>query len=116
MIGYTRCDGLVVNETSYSGTTLFYCGSNPTADAGVVIYVGNPCVDNTCPNPTQTPTSSLTPTPTPSSVTPTPTPTNTETPTSTPTPTPTLPQNYKQFQSGEEFDFQDNIPYDFQAV
>ena len=114
MVGYTRCDGVVINETSYSGTTLYYCGSNPTADPGVVVYVGNPCVDNTCPNPTQTPTSSLTPTPTPTPVTQTPTPTNTTTPTTTPTPTSTS-ADYKQFQDGDDFEFQDNIPYDFQA-
>jgi hypothetical protein len=79
-IGYTRCDGLVTSETIYSNTILYYCGSNPTADPGVLINVGNPCVNNTCPTPT-------------------------------PTPTPLI---YKQFQSGEEFDFQDEIPYDFQ--
>jgi hypothetical protein len=79
-IGYTRCDGLVTSETIYSNTILYYCGSNPNADPGVVINVGNPCVNNTCPTPT-------------------------------PTPTPLI---YKQFQSGEEFDFQDEIPYDFQ--
>jgi hypothetical protein len=79
-IGYTRCDGLVTSETIYSNTILYYCGSNPNAEPGVIINIGDPCINNSCPTPT-------------------------------PTPTPLI---YKQFQSGEEFDFQDNVPYDFQ--
>lgn len=95
--GYTRCDGFVMTDTIYSGTTLYYCGKDPVVNSPVTVSIGNPCVNNTCPNPSQTPT----PTPTP-------------TPSFTPTPTPTPPDIIKQFQSGEDFDFQDGIPYDFQ--
>jgi hypothetical protein len=55
-IGYTRCDGLITSETIYSNTILYYCGSNPTAEPGVIVNVGNPCVNNSCPTPTPTPT------------------------------------------------------------
>jgi len=74
---YKRCDGLVLPGIIFAGTTLYYCGSEPTGDVGVNISIGNPCVDNTCPDPGP------------------------------------IDLN-KQFQSGEYFDFMDDLPYDFQ--
>ena len=95
---YTRCDGTVVSETIYVGTVLYYCGSSPRVDSGVNVTIGSACISNACPDPSPTPSS--TPTSTPSF-----------TPTPTPTPTPNI---LKQFQSGEDFNFQDGPPYDFQ--
>lgn len=92
---YTRCDDVIINDIIFSGTTLYVCGSEPVVDSPVTYIVSNPCVDNTCPDPT-----------------PTPTPTPTVTPTITPTPSQN--PNVKQFQSNEDVDFQDGTPYDFQ--
>jgi hypothetical protein len=97
---YTQCDGKIFNGEVQSGTTLYYCGRLPSADAGVDINISDICIDNTCSDlvltPTPTPTPTETPTNTPTSTitptitnTPTITPTNTVTPTETPTNTPT---------------------------
>lgn len=86
-ITYKNCNGITISETCYAGTSLFYCGSNPTADTGVIVTIGGVCVNNTCPDPSpsSTPTPTNTPTQTGTSgVTPTPTPTQTPTPTSIP--------------------------------
>jgi len=74
---YKRCDGLVLPGVIYAGTTLYYCGSEPTGDVGVDISLGLPCVDNTCPDPGPI-------------------------------------DMMKQYQSGEDFEFMDFFPYDFQ--
>jgi hypothetical protein len=50
-ITYTRCDGVSIGEVIYAGTVLYYCGSNPNADSGILITIGNPCIGNTCPTP-----------------------------------------------------------------
>ena len=78
-ISYINCDGVeVIDSVIFPNTSLYVCGKEPSVDSIEVDYfVGLPCVNNTCPDPTSTPT----PTPT---VTPTVTPTNTPTPTSTP--------------------------------
>jgi hypothetical protein len=65
-IGFTQCDGIVLNTVIYSGTSVYYCGRQPFADPEVNISIGLPCVDNTCPTPEFTQSSTPTPTPTPS--------------------------------------------------
>ena len=92
--GYTRCDGFIMTDVIYSGTSVYVCGKDPVASSPVTYTIGEPCIDNTCPDPspTPTPTPTITPTNTPTvTVTPTnnPTPTPTNTPTVTVTPTPT---------------------------
>jgi hypothetical protein len=87
---YTQCDGTITSVLPInSGTTLYYCGSNPIPLTECDIYIGDVCVDNSCVaiTPTPTPTISLTP-----SITPSVTPTISLTPTNTPTPsiTPTI--------------------------
>jgi len=47
---YVDCNSNNVYSTINSGTTLYYCGSLPTADYGVSITLGDVCVDNTCPS------------------------------------------------------------------
>jgi hypothetical protein len=48
----------------YSGTSVYYCGSQPVAGSDVTITIGLPCINNTCPTPTP-PGPTPTPTPTP---------------------------------------------------
>lgn len=112
---YTQCDGTITSVLPInSGTTLYYCGSNPIALTECYAIISDPCVNNSCVaiTPTPTPTISLTPSITPSitptisvtptisltpSITPTNTPTISVTPTNTITPTPTktpLPSIY----------------------
>ena len=93
---YTNCNNQNYPYPIQPGTILYVCGKSPSADVGVVYYVGDPCYNNSCPLPSQTPTNTHTPTPTPTStqtptstLTPTQTPTQTLTPTSTQTPTQT---------------------------
>ena len=90
-ISYINCDGVeVIDSVIFPNTSLYVCGKEPSVDSIEVDYfVGLPCVNNTCPDPTSTPT----PTPTNTlTVTPTNTPTTTQTvtPTNTPTTTPTV--------------------------
>jgi len=47
-ITYTRCDGVIITETLYVGTILYYCGGNPTFDGDVSVTIGPACVNNTC--------------------------------------------------------------------
>jgi len=62
---YTNCNGESFYGKIYSATTLFVCGSNPSADSGVTINISsNVCINNECPGPTPTPTTTPTPTPT----------------------------------------------------
>jgi len=86
---FTQCDGKIFNGAVESGTTLYYCGRLPSAEAGVNIIINDECINNTCPD---------------SVLTPTPTPTPTQTPTPTITPTICLPQT---IYSGEQFS---NLP------
>ena len=98
-ISYINCDGVeVIDSVIFPNTSLYVCGKEPSVDSIEVDYfIGLPCVNNTCPDPTSTPTptptvtptNTLTPTITVTS-TPTVTPTNTLTPTTTPTTTPTV--------------------------
>ena len=99
-ISYINCDGVeVIDSVIFPNTSLYVCGKEPSVDSIEVDYfVGLPCVNNTCPDPTSTPTptptvtptNTLTPTVTPTiTVTSTPTVTPTNTPTTTPTVTPT---------------------------
>jgi hypothetical protein len=53
--GYTQCDDTIFYGTIYPYTTLYVCGRLPFADPYICIYIGSPCVDNTCPLPTPTP-------------------------------------------------------------
>ena len=102
-ISYINCDGVeVIDSPIFPNTSLYVCGKEPSVDSIEVDYfIGLPCVNNTCPDPTATPTptptvtptNTLTPTVTPTitvTSTPTVTPTNTLTPTPTVTPTNTL--------------------------
>jgi len=75
--GYKTCGGVVLTGIIFPGTTLYYCGTEPTGDIGVNISIGDPCINNTCPDPGPIDLNKL-------------------------------------FQSGEEFEFMDLIPYDFQ--
>ena len=105
-ISYINCDGAEVNDSViFPNTSLYVCGKEPSVSSNEVDYfIGLPCINNTCPDPTPTatptvtPTNTLTATPTVTptntltatpTVTPTVTPTNTITPTNTPTITPT---------------------------
>jgi hypothetical protein len=63
-ISLTQCDGSILVTTILPGVILYYCGKLPNADPQVIITIGSPCVNNTCPNPTPTPTNTPTPTPT----------------------------------------------------
>jgi len=49
---YTQCNGFVLNYSINPETTLFVCGREPSGDEGVIITIANPCVDNSCPEPT----------------------------------------------------------------
>jgi hypothetical protein len=54
---YTQCDGTITSVLPInSGTTLYYCGSNPIALTECDIYIGNNCVSNSCVSVTPTPT------------------------------------------------------------
>lgn len=60
---YTQCDGVVSSVLPISsGTTLYYCGSNPIPLTECDIYIGNHCISNSC--------VAITPTPTPTPSTP----------------------------------------------
>ena len=62
---YTQCDGTITSVLPInSGTTLYYCGSNPIPLTNCDIYIGDNCVSNSCV--AITPTPSVTPTITPS--------------------------------------------------
>ena len=100
-ISYVNCDGVEVNDSViFPNTSLYVCGKEPSVSSKEVDYfIGLPCINNTCPDPTPTvtPTNTITPTVTPTNTltaTPTVTPTNTltATPTNTPTVTPTATQ------------------------
>ena len=59
---YTQCDGAVTSTLPISsGTTLYYCGSNPIAISECYVYIGDHCVSNSCVSVTPTPT--ITPSP-----------------------------------------------------
>ena len=63
---YTQCDGTVTSVLPInSGTTLYYCGSNPIALTECYVYIGDVCVNNSCIaiTPTPTPTPTITPSP-----------------------------------------------------
>ena len=63
---YTQCDGTITSVLPInSGTTLYYCGSNPVALTECVVYIGENCVNNSCVaiTPTPTPTPTITPSP-----------------------------------------------------
>jgi hypothetical protein len=65
---YTQCDGTITSVLPInSGTTLYYCGSNPIALTGCIVYIGNVCVNNSCVSITPTPSVTPTITPSPSS-------------------------------------------------
>lgn len=65
---FTQCDGTVTSVLPInSGTTLYYCGSNPVALTECVIYIGDNCVSNSCVSVTPTPSVTPTITPSPSS-------------------------------------------------
>jgi hypothetical protein len=65
---YTQCDGTITSVLPInSGTTLYYCGSNPVALTECDIYIGDNCVSNSCVSITPTPSVTPTITPTPSS-------------------------------------------------
>jgi surface protein len=82
---YTQCNGTIFYGLIDGTTELLFCGKLPTAEDGVLISVGIPCVMGAC-EPLPPP---LSPTPTPTiTLTMTPTPTPTVTPTLTPTPSP----------------------------
>jgi len=96
-ISYINCDGVEVNDSViFPNTSLYVCGKEPSVSSNEVDYfIGLPCINNTCPDPTPTATPTVTPTNTLTATptnTPTVTPTNTltATPTNTPTNTPTV--------------------------
>jgi hypothetical protein len=54
---YTQCNGIVTSVLPInSGTTLYYCGTNPIGLTECDIYIGNNCVSNSCVSVTPTPT------------------------------------------------------------
>lgn len=67
---YTQCDGTIFYGLIDGTTELFFCGKLPTAEDGVLISVGIPCVMGACeplpPPLSPTPTPTITPTITPS--------------------------------------------------
>jgi hypothetical protein len=85
---YVDCNGnLIQTVLVSSGTTYYTCGSNPSNEFRIKVYVESLCDSNqSCPTPSCTPILTKTPTPTPTN-TPTSTITPTQTPTNTPTPT-----------------------------
>ena len=94
-ISYINCDGVEVNDSViFPNTSLYVCGKEPSVSSNEVDYfIGLPCINNTCPDPTPTATPTVTPTNTLTATptnTPTVTPTNTLTATPTVTPTNTL--------------------------
>lgn len=63
---FTQCDGTITSVLPInSGTTLYYCGSNPIPLTNCDIYIGDNCVSNSCVaiTPTVTPTPTITPSP-----------------------------------------------------
>jgi hypothetical protein len=65
---YTKCDGNVTSVLPInSGTTLYYCGTNPIALTECYVYIGDNCVSNSCVSITPTPSVTPTITPSPSS-------------------------------------------------
>ena len=57
---YTQCDGTVTSILPInSGTTLYYCGTNPVPLTECEIYIGDNCVNNSCVAVTPTPTPTL---------------------------------------------------------
>jgi len=61
---YTDCDGFNYGYKIYAYTTIYVCGKDPVVFGPVTYSMGSPCVDNTCPFPSQTPSGTPTPTPT----------------------------------------------------
>lgn len=55
-ISLTQCDGTILYSIVYAGSIVYYCGKSPSADPQVVVTIGLPCVNNTCPSPILTPT------------------------------------------------------------
>jgi hypothetical protein len=64
IIGYIDCNGVPINTKIAALSTLYICGKSPYADPGIIVTLNNPCVENSCPKPSQTPT----PTPTPTNI------------------------------------------------
>ena len=57
---FTQCDGTVTSVLPINtGTTLYYCGTNPINVSDCDIYIGDNCISNSCiaitPTPTPTP-------------------------------------------------------------
>lgn len=46
--GLIQCNNSTLNSVIYSGTTLYYCGSNPSGDTSVNIIVGGVCSGFSC--------------------------------------------------------------------
>ena len=63
--GYTDCDGFSYTYKLNPYTTVYVCGKDPNVFGSPITYsMGLPCVDNSCPIPSQTPTTTPTVTPT----------------------------------------------------